>query len=181
MIVASTTILPDAESLNLHLSHPTSEEYIEIWSHTATSWKDALTIPLYIKEAQYLTTVSLARDGGMTTWVLIDKNPPPNERQIFCSFETFRRRSLISDERGNVEEKYRGRGYGTRHMRELAKVLPRWQSEHGKSIGSVLYSDIGKECYTRLGWLPNPGIVTLPSGLFSWTSQCQCKYSSSRI
>lgn len=41
-------------------------------------------------------------------------------------------------------------------MKELAKVLKEWQPEHGKSIGSVLYSDIGKEYYAKLGWPPNP-------------------------
>jgi hypothetical protein len=40
-------------------------------------------------------------------------------------------------------------------MKELAKMLRGWQSEYGESIGSVLYSDIGKEYYARLGWLPN--------------------------
>ncbi len=41
-------------------------------------------------------------------------------------------------------------------MKELAKVLKGWQSEYGKNIGSVLYSDIGKEYYAGPGWLPNP-------------------------
>lgn len=42
-------------------------------------------------------------------------------------------------------------------MKELARVLRGWQSEHGKkSIGSILYSDIGSNYYARLGWLPNP-------------------------
>ncbi|KAI0550365.1 hypothetical protein F4679DRAFT_208741 [Xylaria curta] len=165
----STVMIPDSKSPDLHLSQPTPEECTKIWSNTAASWKDSLTVPLYLAEAQHLTTVPLAKDGGMSTWVLVDKNLPPNQRQIFSSCETFRKRALVSDEKGNVEEglvhgvasvfcpsEYRGRGYGTRHMKELAKVLREWQSEHGRSIGSVLYSDIGKEYYARLGWLPNP-------------------------
>lgn len=40
-------------------------------------------------------------------------------------------------------------------MKELAKALRGWQSEYGKSLGSVLYSDIGKEYYAKLGWPPN--------------------------
>ncbi|RYP86817.1 hypothetical protein DL769_000662 [Monosporascus sp. CRB-8-3] len=173
-----TIELPGSESPDLHLSQPTPEECTQIWSNTAASWKDSLTIPMYLVEAQYLTTVPLAKDGGMTTWVLVDKKLLPNQRQVFCSCESFRKRSLTSDERGNIEEglvhgiasvfcpsEYRGRGYGTRHMKELAKILHGWQSEYGKSIGSVLYSDIGKEYYTRLGWLPNPrnGHFVFPS------------------
>ncbi|KAJ8121402.1 hypothetical protein ONZ43_g2131 [Nemania bipapillata] len=105
----------------------------------------------------------------MTTWVLVDKTLPPNRRQIFCSCESFRKRCLVSYEWGKVEEglvhgvasvfcpsKYRGRGYGTRHMNELAKVLHGWQSEYGKGIASVLYSGIGKEYYAKAGWLPSP-------------------------
>ncbi|KAI1295928.1 hypothetical protein F5Y03DRAFT_371307 [Xylaria venustula] len=42
-------------------------------------------------------------------------------------------------------------------MKELAKVLHGWQSEYGKSIASVLYSDIGKEYYSKLDWLTRPG------------------------
>ena len=167
--MGSTIELPDARSDELHLSQPTPEESIQIWSNTAASWKDSLTIPIYLAESQYLTTIPLARDGGLTAWVLVDRNLPPNQRQVLCSCESFRKRSLTSDARGNVEAgivhgiasvfcplPYRGRGYGTRLMKELARVLRRWQSEKGKNIGSVLYSDIGRKYYARLGWLPNP-------------------------
>lgn len=161
--------LPSSESPDLYLSQPTPEECVQIRTDTAASWKDSLTIPLYIAEAQYLSTVPLAKDGGMTMWVLVDKRMPPNQRQVFCSCESFVKRSLTSDESGNIKEglihgvasvfcplEIRRRGYGTRHMKELAKVLHEWQSEYGKSIGSVLYSDIGKKYYARMGWLPNP-------------------------
>lgn len=160
---------PSSDSPHLHLTQPTPDECTQVWASTAASWKDSLTIPLYVVEAEYLTTVPLAKDGGMTTWVLVDKNLPPDQRQVLCSCETFRKRSLTSDREGHVEEglvhgiasvfcppELRGRGYGTRHMKELAKALNGWQSEHGKTIGSVLYSDIGKEYYAGTGWLPNP-------------------------
>ncbi|KAK8022194.1 hypothetical protein PG993_012961 [Apiospora rasikravindrae] len=169
--MAPTIELP-ADSPDIHLSpQPTPEECIQIWTATAASWKDSLTLPEYIAEAQYLATAPLARDGGMTRWILVNKKLPHGQRQIFCSCETFQKRALVSDERGNVEEgivhgvasvfcppEYRGCGYGSRLMKELAKILQHgWQPEYGnKSIGSVLYSDIGKEYYARLGWIPNP-------------------------
>ncbi|KAI1774159.1 hypothetical protein F4818DRAFT_442320 [Hypoxylon cercidicola] len=148
--MVSTIELPSSESPDLYRSQLTPEECTQIWSNTATSWKDSLTVPLYLIESQYLTTIPLAKDGRMTTW-------------------SFRKRSTTSDERDNVEKglvygvasvfclsEFRGRGYGTRHMKELAKVLHGWQCEYGKSIGSVPYSNIGQESYDRLGWLPNP-------------------------
>lgn len=167
--MSSTIETPGSKSLDLHLCQPTPEECSQIWSQTAASWKDSLTIPMYVVEAQYLTTVPLAKNEGMTTWILVEKNRLPNQRQILCSCESFRKRALTGDKKGHIQEglvhgvasvfcppKYRGRGYGTRFMKELAQVLREWQPEHGKSFGSVLYSDIGKEYYAKLGWLPNP-------------------------
>ncbi|KAH8901505.1 hypothetical protein GQ53DRAFT_740384 [Thozetella sp. PMI_491] len=160
--------LQDAKSLYLHLEHPSPEECLKIWTDTSSSWKDSLTVSAYLAESQFLTTIPLARDQGMTTWVLVDKSLPPNKRPILCSCETFRKRSLTADAEGNIEEvvvhgvasvfcppEYRGRGYASRHMEELARQLRQWQTEHGKSAGSVLYSDIGPAFYTRFGWLPN--------------------------
>lgn len=161
--------LPLAQSPDLDLSHPTAGECLEIWKLSSLAWRDALTLPLYLEESAYLTTVPLAKDGGMTLWILVDKNLPPDQRPILCSCETFRKRSMISDAEGNVTEAiihgiasvfcnpaYRGRGYASRMMRELAEVLPSWQVEKGNCVGSVLYSDIGKCYYAALGWHPFP-------------------------
>ena len=160
--------LPDSESPDLELSHPTQEECVTIWKNTSLSWKDSLTLPVYLDESLYLTTVPLARNGGMTTWILVDKNQLPNKRSILCSCESFRKRSLTSDASGSVEQnivhgiasvfcapEFRRRGYAARHMKEMAGVLRNWQSEYGKCVGSILYSDIGKSYYTSLGWQPN--------------------------
>jgi hypothetical protein len=161
--------LPDSKSTELHLSHPTEDECNTIWTNTSASWRDSLSVPVYLKESLFLTTVPLAKDGGMTTWILVDKNLPPDQRPILCSCESFHKRSYSSDSNGNVTEAvvhgiagvfcppaYRGRGYAARMMRELAKELYTWQSDKRKCIGSILYSDIGKTYYTNLGWHPNP-------------------------
>ncbi|KAJ4367400.1 hypothetical protein N0V83_006982 [Neocucurbitaria cava] len=162
--------LPDPHSPDLILSHPTSNEHITIWTSTSALWADSLTtLPLYIKESQRLATAPLARDGGLTTWILVDGNRPADQREILSSCETFRKRALTSDVEGNVvenivhgvasvfcPEEYRGHGYGSRMMRELAKVLSSWQTggDGGgkRCIGSILYSDIGKSYYAKLGW-----------------------------
>jgi hypothetical protein len=160
--------LPDSKSLDLSLDHPTPDECVTIWTNTSASWKDSLTIPVYLEESCFLTTVPLAKDGGMTQWVLVDKNLPPDQRHILCSCESFRKRSLTSDSNGVIRDtivhgiasvfcppKFRGRGYAPRMMRELAKILHKWQSEEERCIGSILYSDIGKTYYAKLGWQPN--------------------------
>ncbi|KAI4250452.1 MAG: hypothetical protein L6R40_000050 [Gallowayella cf. fulva] len=104
----------------------------------------------------------------MTTWVLVEKNLPPDHRRIFCSCESFLKRSLMSDTAGKVEDviihgiasvfcplEYRRRGYAARHMKEIAKALRNWQSYQTRVAGSVLYSDIGRRYYAKFGWQPN--------------------------
>jgi hypothetical protein len=160
--------LPPSDSAFLCLDHQTEEERRTIWRNTAASWKDCLDLATYLTESQYLTTVPLAENGGMTTWISVDKRLPPDHRFILCSCESFRKRWIASDAAGKAEEnivhgiasvfcppEYRGKGYAARHMREMAQVLRKWQSDDGRPIGSVLYSDIGKIYYQKLGWIPN--------------------------
>lgn len=161
--------LPDAESPHIALTHPTDYECLKIWELSSLAWRDALTLPLYLEESKFLTTVPLAKDGGMTIWILVDRTLPPNQRPILCACESFRKRAFLSTPEGNVTEhlihgvasvfcdpKYRNRGYAARLMKELAKTLPSWQSEENTCIGSVLYSDIGRKYYADLGWHPFP-------------------------
>ena len=158
-----------AESPMLHLAHPTAKECLAIWNLTSQEWKDALSLTEYLEESAYLATIPLAKDGGMTLWILVDRNLPPDQRTILCSCETFRKRSMVSDVRGIVTETithgvaslfchpaYRSRGYGSRMMKELVSVLRSWQAENETCVGNVIYSDIGKTFYTDLGWSPSP-------------------------
>jgi GNAT superfamily N-acetyltransferase len=159
---------PDAQSSDLCLAHPLPGELTEISKHTAVEWQDALSTPAFLEEFQYMTTAPLARDGGMTNWILVDERLAPGKRQILSSCETFRKRALKSDNCGNVIEvivygiasvfclpQFRGHGYPKRMMRELASKFQVWQAENYRCIGSVLYSDIGKDYYAKLGWQPD--------------------------
>ena len=164
--------LLNCDSASLQLTHPTQDECVKIWTNTSASWADSLTPQVYLQEQSFLTTVPLAKDGGMTTWILTDRNLPPDHRPIFCSCESYLKPSLMSDNNnvdGNIEEvivhgiasvfcplEYRRRGYATRHMTEVGKALRKWQGDQGKPVaGSVLYSDIGKDFYAKFGWQPN--------------------------
>ena len=164
--------LPPAQSPYLHLSHPTPGECLTIWNLTSLAWTDALTLPQYLEESAYLTTVPLAKDGGMSLWILVDKTLPPDQRPILCSCETFRKRSLVSRGDGSVTEAiihgvasvfcdpiYRRRGYAARMMKELTKVLRSWQVGATPCVGSVLFSDIGKSYYSDFGWHPIPNNI----------------------
>ncbi|KAL9611613.1 MAG: hypothetical protein Q9167_003728 [Letrouitia subvulpina] len=55
-----------------------------------------------------------------------------------------------------VNPDYRRRGYGARLMNELAKILPKMRRGSSSSVGSILYSDIGKGYYTKFGLLAFP-------------------------
>jgi GNAT superfamily N-acetyltransferase len=162
-------LLPDAHSPDIHLSHPTDAECLTIWRLSSLAWRDALTLPQYLEESAFLTTVPLAKDGGMTIWILVDKNLPPGQRRILCACESFRKRAFLSTRGGELTETiihgvasvftdpaYRGRGYASRLMGELAIALRNWQIEKLKCSGSVLYSDIGKKFYAQSGWHPFP-------------------------
>lgn len=173
--------IPDSKSSNLHLTHATVAEYAQICNDTAELWKDSLNASEYLAEQLYLQESPLAKNGGMTTWILVDKNSPIDQRQVLCSCESYRKRSLISDINGAVANvvvhgiasvfcprAYRSRGYASRMMRDLVKELYFWQSEYGKCVGSILYSDIGKDFYHKLGWIPNTTnneVILLPSEL----------------
>ncbi|CAE7185872.1 hypothetical protein P3342_008449 [Pyrenophora teres f. teres] len=168
MVGTSDDDLPSSSSPDLVLRHPTPEECVIIWKNVSAAWIDSLTPSLYLEEALYLTSVPLARDGGLTSWILVHKDQAPGERHILCCCESFNKRSLTSDSNGTVSKNivhglasvfcaapYRRRGYASRMMSELAKVLYTWQTENLPCVASTLYSDIGREYYAQLGWYPN--------------------------
>ncbi|PVH71673.1 hypothetical protein DL98DRAFT_520944 [Cadophora sp. DSE1049] len=162
--------LPPSTSPDLQLTHPTPGECQQIWTVVHQSWGDALDLPQFLAESEHMLTVPLARDGGMTLWILVDKNLHPNERPILASCETFKKKGLLAREGATngvqdvvlhgiasvfCDPAYRGRGYAQRLMREIGEVLKTWQvGEVETCVGSVLYSDIGKVYYTKLGWKP---------------------------
>jgi len=163
------TALTPANSKDLHLSQRTDHESLCIWKDTFAEWGDALTLPQYLEESIYVTKIPLAKDGGMTQWVLVDKNLSPNNRPTLASCEIIIKRALVSDIKGRVAEviipgiasvfckpEWRHHLYGTRLMQELAKMLRGYQVGDKKCAGSILYSDTGKKFYPRIGWYPIP-------------------------
>jgi GNAT superfamily N-acetyltransferase len=168
---------PDANSPSLHLTHPTPAENVETWTLNSVNWGTSLSTPDYLEREAYLTTIPLAKDGGITHWVLVDRHLPANLRPILASCESLRKPVLVS-KNGVITEgithgigsvfsqpKFRGRGYASRMLRELGPILKDWQvnEKSGSCSFSVLYSDIGKKYYTKFGWVPFPSThIALP-------------------
>ncbi|KAL2022875.1 hypothetical protein VTK56DRAFT_4406 [Thermocarpiscus australiensis] len=143
----------------LVLTHPTPAERTAIWRLTHPQWGPALTERDYLAREAYLTTVPLARDGGITHWVLTVAGLPPDARPLLSSCETLRKRAVASRNGKVVEEgvahgiasvftdpQFRGRGYASRMMRELGERLRTWQvpgggDESNGETGGVVEGD----------------------------------------
>ncbi|KAL2070225.1 hypothetical protein VTL71DRAFT_13251 [Oculimacula yallundae] len=164
---------PDSKSASLVLTNPTPEEKLETWNLNSVNWGTALPLPDYLEREHYLTTVPLAENGGVTHWVLVDRSLPPNARPILASCESLRKPILVSKDGvitegithgiGSVfsQPKFRGMGYATRLLKDLAPVLKTWQIDpntpgHQSCPFSILYSDIGTKYYAKFGWATYP-------------------------
>lgn len=173
-------MFPDYNSPDLHLAHPTPEEKLATWNLNYEEWGKALSKSDYLHREQYLSSVPLTANDGMTYWILVSKTASPNAREIYASCETLRKKAFIS-KNGNVQEatihsigsvycppKMRGHRYASRMMTDLGHILRTWQIDPkipGRSNipASILFSDIGKKFYANHGWLPFPSShIALP-------------------
>ncbi|KAJ9138434.1 Lysine acetyltransferase [Pleurostoma richardsiae] len=168
--------LPSASSPSLVLTHPTPAEKRRTWTLSHAMWGGALKLDDYLRREEYLATVPVAKDGGMTHWILTDGSLPPDARPILSSCETLTKRAIACRAGGDggiqegvafgiasvfTDPQFRGRGYARRMMNDLGPALSGQSEEAARSNGpgsrplfSVLYSDIGKEFYTKSGWAP---------------------------
>lgn len=160
---------PATQSLDeeLYLAQPTQEEINEQLQGNSAEWKGPLTIEAYFRRETFLLDQGLARNGGLTPWVLCKGRG--SSRQALTSCETLRKRALVVRD-GKVEEatchgvasvfcptEHRGRGYAGTMIKLLGEALQHHQeTEKSKVLFSVLYSDIGKKFYAAQGWVPFP-------------------------
>ncbi|KAH8593522.1 N-acetyltransferase-like protein [Bisporella sp. PMI_857] len=169
-----TNSLPDQNSSSLRLVHPTNAEKIATWTLTAKNWGVALGLKNYLEREEYLTKIPLAKDNGVSHWILVDSSLPQDNRPILASCESLRKRTLVRTKDGVLKEvithgigsvhcnpEYRGKGYAGRMLKELGPALQHWQTDANipgreECQFSFLYSDIGKTFYTQKGWHPFP-------------------------
>ncbi|KAI6594159.1 hypothetical protein MCOR06_003460 [Pyricularia oryzae] len=145
--------LPSASSPNLVVTEATAEELRRIWISTYNNWGRALSLPDYIKRERYITTIPGSSEGRMTSWVLVEADKSPEERQVLSSCDTWRKPAVaISPGGKHVEDgiahviggvftapEFRGKGYASRMMTEVSKILKSYQADqvshsHGKAV-----------------------------------------------
>ena len=153
-----TSELPPSDSPNLALVNPTPEEKEATWRLNGQEWRGAMDISTYLRREAHLENQAFTKDGGITFWVLVDANLPPNARPILSTCESLRKKAVIIRENGELmvvtshgiasvfcNPEYRGRRYTQRMLSELGKKLDVWQQNDGERASfTVLYSDIGK-------------------------------------
>ncbi|RDA95060.1 hypothetical protein CP533_2175 [Ophiocordyceps camponoti-saundersi (nom. inval.)] len=152
-----------SSSTDLILVRPTDEEQVAIWAQGYAEWGTHLTPSQYEARERHLLATSLLRNGGLTPWMLTWKKTSAEggQRTALASCETLRKRALVRVGDGHVRlvraegvasvfvgPLLRRRGYAARMMGLLASRL----REEGDVAFSVLYSDIGREFYARVGW-----------------------------
>ena len=166
----SKATLPPKDSPTIHLTQPSpAETHAQLLANSG-KWRGALSVPAYLRREEVLANQELTRNGGLTSWVLVDKSrqtdatSPSGEvvRPVLSGCESIRKKALVKRKGANdvqevvahgvasvfTAEPCRGKGYGGRMINELGEALRTWQSEwRGKReevLFSVLYSDIGK-------------------------------------
>jgi hypothetical protein len=164
--------LPSSKSPSIALVHPTPEEHIKQLSQNGVAWRGALSLPTYLRREAHLAQQDATREGGLTTWVLVDQTDP-KKRRVLAGCDTYRKEALVAV-KGTVQEtvahgigsvfcpeEFRGRGYAGVLMHRIGEALKTWQTD--ESLFSILFSDIGKSFYARYGWEPFPSShISLP-------------------
>ncbi|KAI1011063.1 hypothetical protein LB504_002448 [Fusarium proliferatum] len=166
--MASTEALPPVTSPSLILTNPTSSERELIWKGTQPHWGAALSMEDYIAREYDNLEAPLARDGGVTSWILTDGDKEPGERPLLSSCETYNKRAFVRTKDGKARDgtahgvasvftfpEYRGKGYARKMLSLIADELKsRQQKNEGAADFSVLWSDVGPKFYQTVGWEP---------------------------
>ncbi|KAM0340226.1 hypothetical protein ACHAPU_010570 [Fusarium lateritium] len=166
--MASHDNLPPVSSASLVLTHPTDAERERVWKGTHPHWGAAVTMEDYIARERNNLEAPLARDGGLTTWILTDGSMKSDDRPILSSCETYKKRALVASKEGDVRDgtafgvasvftfpECRGKKYASKMMSLLADELRgRQQKNEGDADFSVLWSDVGPKFYNAVGWKP---------------------------
>lgn len=137
--LAADTCYPDASDHALILTHPTAAEMERTWSLNHSEWGGPLDLPAYLGREKFLTSTSLAADGGMLHWILTDAeaHDQDEKRRVLASCETIRKRVLYVPRNGDeVREglgygigsvytypEFRGKKYAARMLKELGVAL----------------------------------------------------------
>jgi GNAT superfamily N-acetyltransferase len=171
--------LPASSSSTISLLPATPLERFQCWHINSRSWRAPLSAAQYLSREAFLGRQLLTQDGNISYWILTDtclSHGKDGARPILASCETLRKDGYLASH-GHVEKvvthgigsvfcrpEYRGRGYASRMMTELAKRLETWQQPKGSEASfSMLWSDIGTSFYACHGWKAMPSAhISLP-------------------
>ncbi|KAJ6259307.1 hypothetical protein Dda_6207 [Drechslerella dactyloides] len=186
----------DVKHPHLILRPATIPERHYSWVINSPSWRGILTENAYYLREAHLSYQDLTRNGGIMYWVLVDPAGPckpacpETPDHILSACETIRKPCLIVRSNGEVEdvisygiggvytsERHRGKGYARTMMQLLGHQLkdlpdPSDPKKAHVRVGfSVLYSDIGKQFYKKVGWQPHQSShISFPAKLPSSVS-----------
>ncbi|KAJ6789360.1 hypothetical protein PWT90_00913 [Aphanocladium album] len=163
-----TSQLPTVNDASVGLANPTRDEQRQIWRATHPSWGPGLTLDQYLEREEYLLTTPLAKDGGLTPWILTDSAAAASPRPVLSSCETIKKRAVVANPSGTLTDvtahgvasvftypEYRSRGYAGRMMALLGEELARQEEAAPGAAGfSILFSDIGPKFYANHQWMP---------------------------
>ncbi|OAA60812.1 Acyl-CoA N-acyltransferase [Cordyceps fumosorosea ARSEF 2679] len=159
-----TSPLPDANDPSVVLAVASPDEQREACRATHPSWGPGLSLQQYLDREMDLLTTALARDGGLTPWILTDSSDSSAPRRILASCDTIRKRAVVARPDGTLTDvtaygvasvftapPCRSRGYAGRMMALLGEELAR---RDPAAAFSVLWSDIGPTFYAKHQWVP---------------------------
>ena len=165
-------LLPSAKDASLQVAPATLPEHTQCSRLNAEDWRGPLTLEQYMKREKHLMAQDLTKSGKEIGWILTSTSLPKDDqghRPILASCETIPSQAYVAKDGsltktlvhglGSVftRPEHRGKSYASRMMKELGQTLQTCQQPNGdRSLFTVLYSDIGREFYSRLGWKAFP-------------------------
>ncbi|OAA32198.1 Acyl-CoA N-acyltransferase [Moelleriella libera RCEF 2490] len=177
---SSTSAVP------LILAKATPDERVKIWTEQQPCWGAQYTVETFIQREVQLLQCLLAKDDGVTAWILTDPSAPPDHRPILSSLEIFRKRALVRDDKhGTLRdataygvasvftfEQHRRKNYASKMLSLVGEKL----TEEGADF-SILYSDIGKTFYARHHWVPFPSFHLAFPSADNFVNDAPCHHS----
>lgn len=134
----------------------TDHQRLLSWTLNGASWAPPMSIDEYIGREQTLSRTVLSANGGTRYYVLHLRS---DAETIVSACEVTRKRGLVADSAGVREVQtyaiasvftppsFRGQGMASHLLREVQAAVDGAGADCG-----ALYSDIGRQFYTRLGW-----------------------------
>jgi hypothetical protein len=160
--------LPSLKSTNVELVVARDTEHLQCSRMNGAEWRGPLTIEQYLKREKHIMAQNLTKGGKEAGWLLTCSTLSPDQqgnRPILASCETIPSQAFVA-RNGKLDSaliqgvgsvftrpEHRGNSYASRMLTDLGQKLETFQqSDHTRSPFSILFSDIGQNFYSRLGW-----------------------------